>query len=411
MSALSPVRTLRREEKTLWTSHAAHAWTDDGCDVVVVDEFPTTLSACDEIEQRARLVLGLRHPNLATVREVLRADDEVKVLSDWVEGERLDALLAAGTLEPEMALRIVIDVLAGLGGLHDHDARVVHGHVEPANVIVGRDGVARLVRPYLGPGRLVVIEAGAMHRIAPEVIKQGDVDRRADVYGVGVLLKELLPESLPGWGAKLSEVVETALAAHPDARYATTAEMARAVRLIASSHVSSHSKIEAAVDRIAGERIDARNVELAPPAERPLEPEPAPAVAADAPAPKKPPLLPTMRIAPRVAATPRTRMVHAASNTTRMLRASLKRVSRLWAVTLGVAVVLAVTLVWIGTRPKAERHENVAPLPTAASEPAPSASPVTEIELPADPAPPAATHKTPPPRPHVSKPIDKSAVF
>ncbi|HEY1959689.1 MAG TPA: protein kinase [Polyangiaceae bacterium] len=400
MATFAPVRPLRREEKTLWSSHAAHAWTDEGCDVVVIDEFPTTLSACDEVESRARLVLGLRHPNLATVRDVARSDESCKVATDWVDGERLDTLLAAGTLEAEMAIRIVIDVLSGLGGLHDHDARVVHGHVEPANVIAGRDGVARLVRPYLGPGRLVVIEAGAMHRVAPEVIKEAEVDRRADVYGVGVLLKELLPESLPRWGARLSEIVATALAAQPWDRYPTTADMARELRLVASSHVASHAKIASAVDRIAGERIDARRVELEPPAERP--PEPAPAT------PRKPPLLPTMRIAVRPA------VVHAASQTTRMLRASLRRVSRMWAVTLGVAVVLGATLVWIGMRPSAATLEPPAsppPPPTVLSMPPAPSAPVTVTEIELVDAPPAATHKTRTPRTPPPKPIDRSAVF
>src|SRR6185503_12719016 len=101
MGQLVPVRPLRREEKTLWSSHAAHAWNDDGCELVVIDEFPSTLTVCDEVEARARLVLGLRHPNLATVREVARDDGSCKVVSDWIEGERLDALRAAGPLEAE----------------------------------------------------------------------------------------------------------------------------------------------------------------------------------------------------------------------------------------------------------------------------------------------------------------------
>jgi len=396
MGQLVPVRPLRREEKTLWSSHAAHAWNDDGCELVVIDEFPSTLTVCDEVEARARLVLGLRHPNLATVREVARDDGSCKVVSDWIEGERLDALRAAGPLEAEMALRIVIDVLTGLGGLHDHDARVVHGHVEPANVLVGRDGVARLVRPYLGPGRLVVIEAGALHRVAPEVLKQADVDRRADVYGVGVLLKELLPESLPEWGARLSEVVATALASDPSRRFTTAAEMARALRVVASSHVSTHATITLRVDYAAGERIDARRVELAPPAARPAEP-----------APTKPPLLPTMRIAARP-------VVQAASETTRMLRVSLQRVSRMWAATLGVSVVLAATLVWIGVRPSSATAARTAPPPpppalTMSSEPpAPSVLPVREIEIVETPAPTAPAGR---PRPRPRKPIDRSAVF
>ena len=392
-------RELRRGEKTLWKTYATHAWNDEDVgEVVVVDELSRELSGADEIEVTANALVGLKHPNLATVRSVVVVDGACRVSSEFVNGERLDVLVASGKLAPEIALRVVIDVLHALGALHA--ASIVHGHVEPANVIVGEDGVARLVRGWLGPGRFVVIEAGAMHRVAPEILREHGASGRADVYGAGVLLKELLPEALPAWAAPIAGVMATALAVDPALRFATTADMARELRVAAQSHVAGQSKVASFVRRAAGEAIDARQVELAPPEERPIELEPV--------APHAPPQGPTRIIvqAPR-----------RSGRTTKILRASLARMSRLWAATVGLVLALGVALVWVALHPaRASSRPSAAP-PSATADvpplPAASASPEssTEIELPDDP--PASSHAAQPARRRAPrKPtVDRSAVF
>ena len=382
-------RELRRGEKTLWKTYVTHVWTGERGEVVVVDEFPSELSAKDEIEATAKKLVGLQHPNLATVRDVT-TDGACRVTSDFVQGERLDVLASSGKLTPEIALRVVVDVLHALGALHD--AGVVHGHVEPANVIVGEDGVARLVRGWLGPGRFVVIEAGAMHRVAPEVLRELPIDGRADVYGAGVLLKELLREPLPEWTAPLAGVTASALAPDPVLRFATTADMARALRVAAQSHVASQSKVASFVRRAAGESIDARFVELAPPKERPADPEPA-----------------ATRVGHVI------QVARPSGRTTRMLRASLDRMSRLWAATVGLVVALAAALAWLAFHPS---HATPRPAPVVAVDvPAPAITTTAaaeseqmEIELPDDA--PATTHTTThAPRHAPRKRVDKSAVF
>jgi serine/threonine-protein kinase len=389
-------RELRRGEKTLWKTYATHAWTDEVGETVVVDELSTELSACDEIEACAKRLVGSRHPNVATVRDVVVADGALRVTSDFVQGERLDVLAASGKLTPEIALRVVIDVLHALGALHD--TSVVHGHVEPANVIVGEDGVARLVRAWLGPTHFVVIEAGAMHRVAPEILRERGVDGRADVYGAGVLLKELLSEPLPDWAAPIADVTANALASDPVLRHATTADMARALRVAAQSHVASQSKVASFVRRAAGEAIDARFIELAPPKERPADPEPAVTRAEH-----------VVQVVGR-----------RSGRTTRVLRASLDRMSRLWAATVGLVVALAVALAWLALHPAraSSRPSPAAPPVATADAPAPNASASTtaapesvEIALPEDAPATSTSAATRAPRRAPRKRVDRSAVF
>src|SRR6185369_742401 len=78
-------RPLRRNDVTLWSSHAAHHHVDGGVELVVVDEFPASLSACDAVEAQARRLVGIRHPNLATVRAVIHRDDARLIVTDFIE--------------------------------------------------------------------------------------------------------------------------------------------------------------------------------------------------------------------------------------------------------------------------------------------------------------------------------------
>lgn len=410
---LPRIRPLRRGETSLWSSYAAHAYdADEAGDVgagelVVVDSFPSSLSDTADIVAQARRLVGVRHPNLSTVRRVGSIDGDAIVVSDFFEGERLDAL-ETSEMSIDVSIRVVIDALAALSALHD--LGIVHGHVEPQNVIVGLDGVTKLVRGYIGPGRLLVIEGGAMHRVAPEVLRKGDIDVRADVYGAGVLLKELVGDASPSWAARLAGVVVTAMSVEPRDRYASVADMARALRVVAQSHVATATRTADFVDGVAGDRIIARRGALAVPSERRLVSR-APRVARDLMASE--PVVATS--APAIVETVLVRTRH--GQTTAMLRAAVKRWSRTTLAIAAFTVVLACVLTWALFH--AHAPAPVTPAPTAIAAPPentveipapPSVTAESTIELPDDPASPhprPAHHHAPAPK----KPVDRSAIF
>lgn len=388
---ISRVRRLRRDETSLWSSHVAHAWGERGGEIVIVDTFPASLSDSTGIRAQAERLVGARHPNLATVRSVLGSD--VIVVSEFVEGERLDSLRTTSEVPLDVSMRILVDVLAALSAIHN--LGIVHGHIEPANVVVGLDGVAKLVRAYIGPGRLLVIEGGAMHRVAPEILHKRPVDLRADVYGAGALLKDLLVHAPPAWGARLAGVVVTAMSTDPDSRYQTVADMARALRLAAQSHVASASHTADHVDRTAGDRIIARRLELAVPSQRRIVSRAS-----------FPSASPTKEQAVTLAAP------KASGRTTAMLRARVKAWSRLWIATAALAIALLALLVWVRVHSRATPP----PLPIASAAPTPTPTPSATtpdvtVEI-VDPA--ASTHKTTPHHHTTHKPAssnDRSAVF
>ncbi len=247
----------------------------------------------------------LDHPNLARVRDVVIRGDEVRVVSDFVDGVRWTELApatastaSAGTRPPplETALRVFVDALSGLSALNNlRDAKrqplkLVHGGLTPDCLIVGSDGVARVIGASRLRSATARLPASGSAYLAPEVLLEDDTaDARADVYSIGVMLWEALsgraflphlqpsaivtqllsgrlpavaaPQTIP-WAAPLAEVVTRALSADPEKRFASASTMAAELRRIAGSKLSTPPRVASQVKEAFGDAIRARRTEL-----------------------------------------------------------------------------------------------------------------------------------------------------
>jgi tRNA A-37 threonylcarbamoyl transferase component Bud32 len=156
-------------------------------------------------ERQARLLAMLDHPGIVRVHEVVRAGADLFVVMEHVPGTDLRALLATGPPSPEEAARILREIAAALD--HAHERGVVHGDLQPATVLLDGDGAVR-VSDF---GLVALLERQALSRagrtgaaveglayLAPELAR-GDlvVDRRADVYSLGVIAYEMLVGRVP----------------------------------------------------------------------------------------------------------------------------------------------------------------------------------------------------------------------
>lgn len=286
------------------TTYAALAERDDAkAQLFVVERLArggriSDEDAADYIRD-ARRIAELEHPNIVRVREVAIRADEVLVASDFIDGEPLDSILhgdAASRGSLEVLLRVIVDVLTGLGALHNlrdvkrQPLKLVHGELTPANVVVGLDGSARLVQVCrvaslaTRPGR-----TGSGY-LAPEVLlADGSADARADVYSAGVLLWEALsgrrmlaeaaphaivahilsgrvpramaPDDAP-WAVDLVKVAHKALSADPTARFENAAAMASEIRRIAGARLATTGKVAAFAKQAFGAKVAARRQAL-----------------------------------------------------------------------------------------------------------------------------------------------------
>ncbi len=157
----------------------------------------------------ARLAMRLQHPNIVPTFDVVSEDHELLLVMEYIHGESLAGLLrAAGVsgerVPPAVASSILCAVLAGLHAAHEARSEdgapldIVHRDVSPQNVMVGVDGVARLLDFGVAKaaGRVHATTQGQVKGkfayMAPEQLTNGEVDRRADVFAAAVVLWETL---------------------------------------------------------------------------------------------------------------------------------------------------------------------------------------------------------------------------
>lgn len=174
----------------------------------------------------ARLAARLSHRNVVSTHEVGQDAGRYYIAMEYLEGQPLRRIIqrAKSRFGLDMRLHVVLEVLQGLHHAHelcDYDGtllHVVHRDVSPHNIFVtyGGDvkvmdfGVAKALDSSTETSAGVM--KGKLAYMSPEQALGGDVDRRADVFSVGVLLWEFLTEARLWKGAPSSEIAERLMA-------------------------------------------------------------------------------------------------------------------------------------------------------------------------------------------------------
>lgn len=247
-----------------------------------------------------QIVRSIDHPNVVKVHEVSEDRGVLYMAMEWVEGDSLRALIKEAkrrrAIPAEMAVKIIADTAAGLHAAHelrgwDGELRnIVHCDVSPHNILVGLDGQAKLVdfgvanatahTELEGTDRI----KGKFGYMSPEQARAGKIDRRSDVFALGIVLYELttgerlfrgdnpahtlelvksgrIPppqEVYAKYPAGLAVIVERALARNVDDRFQTAAELRDALEhyLKTERIMVSPAGVGQLVKRVLGPRIE-----------------------------------------------------------------------------------------------------------------------------------------------------------
>ncbi len=254
------------------------------------DEDPEALEAAERFRSmflaEAQLSARLNHPNIVHTYEVGEERGSLFIAMEYVEGQSLhmlnSALQRAGKAIPAaMSVRVMCEVLSALHYAHEltdmggERLVIVHRDVSPQNVMLTYDGGVKLVdfgvakASRSSAATEVGTLKGKVRYMAPEQVAGAHVDRRADIFAVGVLLWELLAQKrltrgendaqsllslvrddapsllaeAPAVDPGLAAVVMRALSRNPDERHQTALEMRSALeRFLAGTHEHATSE-------------------------------------------------------------------------------------------------------------------------------------------------------------------------
>ena len=212
--------------------------------------------------REARSAAALSHPNACQLYEVDEHDGEPFLVMEFLDGEPLSARIARGRMSRDEAAEVILPLMDVLAAFHK--AGLIHRDLKPSNVFLTQQGAKLLdfglarhtqrseavTAPELtAPGAVT----GTLRYMSPEQITGDAVDARTDIFGLGVLLHEMLTGRMP-FGAEtnadwlnavltkdaqplgdpqlraLDPVVMRALRRKPEERYPTVDEMSAALK-------------------------------------------------------------------------------------------------------------------------------------------------------------------------------------
>jgi eukaryotic-like serine/threonine-protein kinase len=256
--------------------------------------------------EEGQVVRSIEHQNVVRVHEVGEDRGILFMAMEWVRGDSLLAIIREArkrkAIPPEMAVRIIADTAAGLHAAHelrgwDGELRnLVHCDVSPHNILVGVDGRARLVDFGVANGTLYSDPEGndqvkgKFAYMSPEQADGARVDRRSDVFSLGIVLFELTTGErlfkgetpaqtlmlvsaarIPtphrifrDYPERLGQIVLKALARDARDRYQTADELRQALEgyLVESRMLVSQAAVGKLVYKILQPRLDQQDEQL-----------------------------------------------------------------------------------------------------------------------------------------------------
>ena len=167
------------------------------------EDFSTEASFRERFRQEAKAAANLSHPNIVTIHDFGFDDTQIFIVMEYVPGTDLKTILESrGKLNIDEALPLIIQACAGVG--YAHRAGLVHCDVKPHNMIVTPDqrlkvtdfGIARALAS-IHPQEVSHVIWGSPQYFSPEQAAGLPPTPATDVYGLGVVLYEMLTGRLP----------------------------------------------------------------------------------------------------------------------------------------------------------------------------------------------------------------------
>jgi tRNA A-37 threonylcarbamoyl transferase component Bud32 len=217
----------------------------------------------ERFDREARLLARLSHPNIVTVFDSGVAGPFAYLMMEFVDGVNVRQAMKAGRFTPPEALALVLDICAALKFAHEQG--ILHRDIKPENILIDSRGQVKIadfgIAKLTGEDGKDVLTLtqrgfvlGSPHYMAPEQFESpGDVDQRADIYSLGVVLYELLTGELPlgrfappskksAVDARIDEIVMRTLERERELRFQTVEEVKTEVQAATEAKAASEAQ-------------------------------------------------------------------------------------------------------------------------------------------------------------------------
>jgi serine/threonine protein kinase/Tfp pilus assembly protein PilF len=188
-------------------------------------------------KREAHAASGLNHPNILTIYEIGRQDEQHFIATEYIEGESLRELMTRKSIDLREVLDVTSQVASALSAAHQ--AGIVHRDIKPENIMLRRDGFVKVLdfglaksadetdsvkqgvvdREALTQTALVNTEPGVVmgtvSYMSPEQARGMQVDARTDIWSLGVVLYEMIAKRLPFDGPTSSDKIAAILKTEP----------------------------------------------------------------------------------------------------------------------------------------------------------------------------------------------------
>ena len=200
----------------------------------------------DRFYQEARSAGALQHPNIVTIYELGHEKNTPFIAMEYLEGDSLDRIIEQRPVLPlSVKLGYIVRVCDALAYAHQHN--VVHRDVKPANIMVTKEGVVKVVD--FGIARLTDMSMtqpnmmiGSRAYMSPQLYKGERADARSDIWAVGVSLYELLGYKRPFTGDSEAELMFHIIYEKPEDLQNLSPECTEELALIVSKMLEKKSE-------------------------------------------------------------------------------------------------------------------------------------------------------------------------
>lgn len=201
-------------------------------------ELSTDRESRDRFVQEAQTAASLSHPNICTIHEVDETEGTSFIAMEYVEGNTLKDKIKGEPLHEEEALIIAGQIAEGLSEAHRKG--IIHRDIKSANIMVSEKGFVKIMdfglAKLTGGAELTKANRiiGTVSYMSPEQVRGEGVDKRTDVWALGVLLYEMLASHLPFKGENFQAVFYSILNEEPEALKKFRSDLSRGFEQIIS---------------------------------------------------------------------------------------------------------------------------------------------------------------------------------